>query len=148
MKLFCRLFASENPLDSLHARNNVPDSRRVLGILEMDIDRSAAASVMLHIAVASGGDRFSDRDSLPGADLLEIPALAFGIHSMVRRCEKCRVGGGLHRLAEEIVQARQVFFRFGRLGSPHVHWIVRGVDVEDANIRASLEDVDGGFISQ
>ena len=117
--------------------------RRILRILEIDIDCSAAAPVMLHVTVAPGGDGFPDRDSFTSADLLEVPAQTFGIHSMVRGGEKRRVGRRLHGLAKEVVHARQVFFRFGRFRSPHVHWIIRGVNVQDANVRASFENVDG-----
>jgi len=63
---------------------------------------------------------------------------------MIRRGEECRVGCRLHCLADEIVHACHVLFRFGRFGSPHVHGIVRGVDVQDANVRSIFEDVYSG----
>src|ERR1700730_6441745 len=140
-----RIFARENPLNSFYPGQNISNTRRVLLILEINVDCSTATSVMLHVAVASGGDGFPDWDSFAGADLLEVHAQAFGIHSVVRSGEKCRIGSRGHGFAEKFVHARKVLFRFGRLRSPHMHWVIRGVDVQDTNVRAVLENVDGGL---
>src|ERR1700730_4975715 len=49
----------------------------------------------------------------------------------------------MHGLPDQIVHASQVLLRFGRLRSPRVHWLIRGVDVNAPDVRAVLEYVDG-----
>src|SRR5580692_4948278 len=138
-------FTRHDPLDSLHIGNNIADFYGILRILEVDVDRAAAAAVMLHVAVAPRGDSFADRGSLAGADLLEVPAQTLCIHTVVGGGEECGVGSRFHRFTKKGVHARQVSFRFGRFGSPHVHGIIRRVNVENANIRPRFQNADRGL---
>src|SRR6266853_4174897 len=107
--------------NSLESRDNLADPLCIFRALEIHIGPSAAASMLLHVAVAPHGKSFSEWNSPALADLLEVPAQRLGVHSMVGSEQEGRVRSRAHCLPDEIVHAGQVLLRFGRLRRPRVH---------------------------
>src|SRR5580700_10877789 len=99
--------------------------------------------MMLHVFNSLGGDRHSNRKPLTAENLVQIVALALMVQPVIGSEQKSGVGSGGASLSQQIVDRTHVLLRFLRTGSPHVHWVVRGVNVQTADLWPVLEDVNG-----
>ena len=80
-----------------------------------------------------------------GAGFLQIPAARLVVHTVVGGEQDGGIGRGIGELAEQGVESRKVIARFGGFGWPHMHRVVRGVDVDDANIRLMADGPGSGL---
>ena len=135
--------ARENSRDPFEREKNLVYLICIVWALEIDVCPSAAAPIVPNVAVTSRAKGFSERNPSTGTRFLEIPTARFEVRSVVRSEQQCHIRGRTHGLPKEIVHPLQVLFRFRRFRRPHVHSILRGVDLKATNIRAVLEDIDG-----
>src|ERR1700756_972499 len=100
--------------------------------------------MMLHVFISLSGDRHANRKRLGGENLVQVVALALMAQPVIGSEQESSVGSGGASPSEEIGAAIPMLQRFLRSGSPCVHRVVRGVNVEAADLWPVLEEVNGG----
>src|ERR1700730_2678062 len=99
--------------------------------------------MMLHVFISLSGDRHSNRKTFTGENLAQIVAPALMVHPVIGSEQKSSVRSSCASLSQQLVDRLHMLLRFLRIGSPRVHWVVRGVNVQTPNPWVVPEEVNG-----